>query len=220
MAGSHCCHRCCSCCAAAAASGKLLCFCGTGTAFVVSHFNHKVGCSVPSSTPANTTCSRTISGCRCCRVASRNTLGMALLSCCKQTMHVIMPDLLSPVALMQVAAADPNARYALGSVLNHVLLHQTIIGEEALLQLAKIDETPDVVVGGSLPSGSDLQICVTARGHMCSITTTLLPSTDRARQGQIAWNACACTWLINYHVSVTSASQVTPSHREGLGLIG
>jgi tryptophan synthase beta chain len=30
---------------------------------------------------------------------------------------------------MQVAAADPNARYALGSVLNHVLLHQTIIGE-------------------------------------------------------------------------------------------
>jgi hypothetical protein len=46
----------------------------------------------------------------------------------------------------QVAAADPNARYALGSVLNHVLLHQTIIGEEALLQLAKIGETPDLVV--------------------------------------------------------------------------
>jgi tryptophan synthase beta chain len=32
-------------------------------------------------------------------------------------------------------------------VLNHVLLHQTIIGEEALLQLAKIGETPDVLVG-------------------------------------------------------------------------
>jgi hypothetical protein len=31
-------------------------------------------------------------------------------------------------------------------VLNHVLLHQTIIGEEALLQLAKIGETPDLVV--------------------------------------------------------------------------
>lgn len=46
----------------------------------------------------------------------------------------------------QVAAADPNARYALGSVLNHVLLHQTVIGEEALLQLAKIGETPDLVV--------------------------------------------------------------------------
>ena len=45
------------------------------------------------------------------------------------------------------AAADPDTRYALGSVLNHVLLHQTIIGEEALLQLAKVGETPDVLVG-------------------------------------------------------------------------
>ncbi|MEZ5556943.1 MAG: TrpB-like pyridoxal phosphate-dependent enzyme [Pseudomonadales bacterium] len=45
------------------------------------------------------------------------------------------------------AVADPKTRYALGSVLNHVLLHQTIIGEEALLQLAKVGETPDVLVG-------------------------------------------------------------------------
>ena len=45
------------------------------------------------------------------------------------------------------AVADPNTRYALGSVLNHVLLHQTIIGEEALLQLAKIGEVPDLLVG-------------------------------------------------------------------------
>ena len=46
-----------------------------------------------------------------------------------------------------MAVADPNTRYALGSVLNHVLLHQTIIGEEALLQLAKVGETPDLLVG-------------------------------------------------------------------------
>lgn len=45
------------------------------------------------------------------------------------------------------AVADPSVRYALGSVLNHVLLHQTIIGEEALLQLAKVGESPDVLVG-------------------------------------------------------------------------
>jgi tryptophan synthase beta chain len=45
------------------------------------------------------------------------------------------------------AVADPHTRYALGSVLNHVLLHQTIIGEEALLQLAKVGETPDVLIG-------------------------------------------------------------------------
>jgi tryptophan synthase beta chain len=45
------------------------------------------------------------------------------------------------------AVADPGTRYALGSVLNHVLLHQTIIGEEALLQLARVGEAPDVLVG-------------------------------------------------------------------------
>ncbi len=45
------------------------------------------------------------------------------------------------------AASDPDARYALGSVLNHVLMHQTIIGEEALKQLALAGDTPDVIVG-------------------------------------------------------------------------
>jgi tryptophan synthase beta chain len=49
---------------------------------------------------------------------------------------------------VEVAAPDPETRYALGSVLNHVLMHQTIIGEEALLQLAKAGEkAPDLLVG-------------------------------------------------------------------------
>jgi len=49
---------------------------------------------------------------------------------------------------VEAAAGDPQAKYALGSVLNHVLLHQTIIGEEALLQLAKAgEERLDLVVG-------------------------------------------------------------------------
>jgi tryptophan synthase beta chain len=48
---------------------------------------------------------------------------------------------------VEMAAGDPHTKYALGSVLNHVLLHQTIIGEEALLQLAKVGETPDLLVG-------------------------------------------------------------------------
>ncbi len=49
---------------------------------------------------------------------------------------------------VEVAAKDPAIRYALGSVLNHVLLHQTIIGEEAILQLQKAGETgPDLLVG-------------------------------------------------------------------------
>jgi tryptophan synthase beta chain len=48
---------------------------------------------------------------------------------------------------VEVAAGDPATRYALGSVLNHVLLHQTVIGEEALLQFAQVDEMPDLIVG-------------------------------------------------------------------------
>jgi tryptophan synthase beta chain len=48
---------------------------------------------------------------------------------------------------VEVAAQSEDTKYALGSVLNHVLLHQTIIGEEALLQLAKVGEKPDLLVG-------------------------------------------------------------------------
>jgi tryptophan synthase beta chain len=48
---------------------------------------------------------------------------------------------------VEVAGGDPAARYSLGSVLNHVLLHQTIIGEEAIRQLALAGDTPDVIVG-------------------------------------------------------------------------
>jgi tryptophan synthase beta chain len=48
---------------------------------------------------------------------------------------------------VEMAAADESTRYALGSVLNHVLLHQTVIGEEALLQMADAGETPDVLIG-------------------------------------------------------------------------
>ncbi|MEV6285571.1 TrpB-like pyridoxal phosphate-dependent enzyme [Kribbella sp. NPDC051770] len=48
---------------------------------------------------------------------------------------------------VEMAVQDESVHYALGSVLNHVLLHQTIIGEEALMQLAMVGETPDVIVG-------------------------------------------------------------------------
>lgn len=48
---------------------------------------------------------------------------------------------------IEMAIKDENTKYSLGSVLNHVLLHQTIIGEEALLQFEKIDEYPDIVIG-------------------------------------------------------------------------
>jgi tryptophan synthase beta chain len=48
---------------------------------------------------------------------------------------------------VEVAVKDPGTRYALGSVLNHVLMHQTIIGEEALLQMEKAGDSPTLIVG-------------------------------------------------------------------------
>jgi tryptophan synthase beta chain len=48
---------------------------------------------------------------------------------------------------VEVAATDPEARYSLGSVLNHVCMHQTVIGLEAKAQMEKIGEYPDMVIG-------------------------------------------------------------------------
>lgn len=48
---------------------------------------------------------------------------------------------------VEVARSDERTNYALGSVLNHVLLHQTVIGEEAVLQMDKADATPSVIIG-------------------------------------------------------------------------
>ncbi len=54
---------------------------------------------------------------------------------------------------VEVAAQSPDTNYSLGSVLNHVLLHQTVIGQEAIAQMAIAGEEPDVIIacvgGGS-----------------------------------------------------------------------
>ena len=48
---------------------------------------------------------------------------------------------------VECAVARDDTKYALGSVLNHVLLHQTVIGIEAIAQMELADDYPDVVVG-------------------------------------------------------------------------
>jgi tryptophan synthase beta chain len=48
---------------------------------------------------------------------------------------------------VEVAAGNDDTNYALGSVLNHVLLHQTVIGQEALRQMEMAGEYPDTVIG-------------------------------------------------------------------------
>src|SRR5216117_2807339 len=48
---------------------------------------------------------------------------------------------------VEIAAQAPDTNYALGSVLNHVLLHQTVIGTEAIAQMELEGARPDVIVG-------------------------------------------------------------------------
>jgi tryptophan synthase beta chain len=48
---------------------------------------------------------------------------------------------------VEVAASREDTNYALGSVLNHVCLHQTVIGQEAMAQMSMAGEEPDVVIG-------------------------------------------------------------------------
>lgn len=52
------------------------------------------------------------------------------------------------------AAGHDNTHYSLGSVLNHVMLHQTVIGQEAKEQLAQVEEYPDCIIG-SVGGGSN-----------------------------------------------------------------
>src|SRR5450759_479554 len=66
---------------------------------------------------------------------------------------------------VEVAAKNPDTHYALGSVLNHVCLHQTIIGQECIAQMEIAADEPDVVircVGGGSHSADNQIACVEA----------------------------------------------------------
>jgi tryptophan synthase beta chain len=58
---------------------------------------------------------------------------------------------------VEAAVHDEEAKYSLGSVLNHVLMHQTVIGQEAIVQMEKAGDYPDIIIaplgGGSNFSG-------------------------------------------------------------------
>lgn len=56
---------------------------------------------------------------------------------------------------VEVAMKDNETKYSLGSVLNHVLMHQTVVGQEAMSQMEMAGEEPDVVIG-CVGGGSNL----------------------------------------------------------------
>jgi tryptophan synthase beta chain len=87
---------------------------------------------------------------------------------------------------VEVAAQTPDANYSLGSVLNHVLLHQTVIGQEAMAQMEMAGEYPDVVIG-----------CVGGGSNFAGLTFPFLRRVirDGARTTFVAAEPAACPTL-------------------------
>lgn len=94
------------------------------------------------------------------------------------------------------AVTSPNTRYVLGSVLNQVLLHQSIIGLESKLAMEKIDEYPDIVIGCA-GGGSNLgglmsaflrdKLLGKANPHFIAVEPASCPSLTR---GRYAYDFC------------------------------
>jgi tryptophan synthase beta chain len=91
---------------------------------------------------------------------------------------------------VEVAAKDPDTKYALGSVLNHVLLHQTVIGLEAMEQMAMAGDEPDVIVGctggGSNFAGLVMpylgrKIMVQCQARVVAVEPSACPSLTKGR---------------------------------------
>ncbi len=109
---------------------------------------------------------------------------------------------------VEVAAQDPDAKYSLGSVLNHVLLHQTVIGEEALAQMELADDYPDIIVGctggGSNFSGISFPfIGKKLRGErdvrVVAVEPAACPSMTRGRYAYDFGDTAKMTPLIKMH---------------------
>jgi tryptophan synthase beta chain len=87
---------------------------------------------------------------------------------------------------VEIAAQNSDTNYSLGSVLGHVLLHQTVIGQEALAQMAMAGEEPDVVVA-----------CVGGGSNFGGITIPFLRRVirDGAKTRFVAAEPAACPTL-------------------------
>jgi len=120
-----------------------------------------------------------------------------------------------------VQSADTN--YALGSVLNHVCLHQTIIGQEVKLQMEMVDDYPDVVIG-SCGGGSNFAgiafpfIPDKLKGNkvrLVGVEPTACPSLSK---GKFAYDYCDIAGLTPLLKMYTLGSNFTPAgiHAGGL----
>ncbi len=107
---------------------------------------------------------------------------------------------------IEIARGVPNARFAVGSGENHVLLHQTVIGQEAVLQMEEIGDYPNVVTA-----------CVGAGSNFAGISFPFIRNSRRHGKAVriIAAEPIACPKLTRglYAYDMSDASSTTPQVR-------
>ncbi|MBQ9931702.1 MAG: TrpB-like pyridoxal phosphate-dependent enzyme [Firmicutes bacterium] len=129
---------------------------------------------------------------------------------------------------VEVALNTPGYRYVLGSVLNQVMLHQSIIGLEAKAAMAKYDEYPDIVIGCA-GGGSNLGGLISAfmedklagkrNPHFIAVEPSSCPSLTR---GRFAYDYCDTGHITPLAKMYTIGSGYIPasSHSGGLRFHG
>ncbi|KAE8675764.1 Tryptophan synthase beta chain 2 [Hibiscus syriacus] len=138
----------------------------------------------------------------------------------------------SPVSLfvaisesVEIAAANEDTKYCLGSVLNHVLLHQTVIGEECIRQMEAIGETLDIVIGctggGSNFAGLSFPFIIEKlNGKINPVIRAVEPSTcPSLTKGVYAYdfgNTAGMTPLMKMHTLGHDFNIPDPIHAGGL----
>ncbi|MFZ2025590.1 MAG: TrpB-like pyridoxal phosphate-dependent enzyme [Microgenomates group bacterium] len=126
---------------------------------------------------------------------------------------------------IEVAVSGRNTRYALGSALNHVMLHQTIIGQEAKKQLEQVSEYPDVIIGccggGSnfagvaFPFLADKIMGNTKKLRCIAVEPTACPSLTKGKYRYDYGDTAGMTPLMKMY-TVGSGYVPSPIHAGGL----
>lgn len=122
------------------------------------------------------------------------------------------------------AVTSSDTKYVLGSVLNQVLLHQSIIGLESKLQMEKVDEYPDLVIGCS-GGGSNMgglmapfmrdKLTGTAKPYFIAVEPSACPSLSR---GKYAYDFCDTAKVTPLARMYTLGSGFIPSNIHAGGL--
>src|SRR5216683_2945166 len=109
---------------------------------------------------------------------------------------------------VEVAAKDSQVKYSLGSVLNHVMLHQTVIGQEAIKQFEMAGDDPDIVIacagGGSNFSGLafpflGLQLRGGRKRRIIAVEPAACPSLTRGKYAYDFGDTAHLTPLVKMH---------------------